>query len=205
MGNVYASFLKSKKTKKPLLAILADPEHYSVKTSNYLFKLINQYADILLVGGSLTTKKQTIRLIEHAKKVCKKPIVIFPGPGTESNAQADAFLLLSLISGRNPDLLIGRQVENAFELQKSKLEIISTGYILIDGGIATSVSYISQTQPIPADKINIITATALAGQQLGLQCIYLEAGSGAKNPVSKEIIIALKKIIDIPIIVGGGI
>jgi putative glycerol-1-phosphate prenyltransferase len=202
---VYNQLCEANKKKNTLIAVLIDPEKYQPEKFKKIVPLINKYADILFIGGSYTTQRQTEAAIYEAKKQCKKPIVLFPGPSMKPHKDADAILLLSLISGRNPDLLIGRHVENAFELKESSIEIIPTGYLLIESGKTTSVSYLSQTHPLPADKPPLIAATALAGQQLGLKCIYLEAGSGAKNIVPISIIKYLKEILDIPLIVGGGI
>jgi putative glycerol-1-phosphate prenyltransferase len=161
-------------------------------------------ADFLLVGGSLLFSS-----IDNAIAVIKEnsalPVLLFPGNMLQITDKADGILLLSLISGRNPDLLIGNHVIAAPFLKGSSLEIIPTGYILVDGGKTTSVEYMSNTKPIPADKSDIVIATALAGELIGLKTIYLEAGSGALNPVNEEIVNRVKNNISIPLIVGGGI
>lgn len=144
-------------------------------------------------------------MVDYLKSHCQVPVIIFPGSPSQVYEGADGLLLLSLISGRNADLLIGRHVEAAPMLKQSGLEIIPTGYILIDGGRSTSVSYISNTTPVPSDKPDIAAATALAGELLGLKAVYLEAGSGAKNPVSTDTIRRVCSTIDIPVIVGGGL
>lgn len=133
------------------------------------------------------------------------PILLFPGNLLQISNKADGILLLSLISGRNPDLLIGNHVVASSRIKHSKLEVLPTGYILIDGDKPTSVEYMSNTKPIPADKVDIATATAIAGEMLGLKYIYLEAGSGAKNSINENIIKSVKINTDIPLIVGGGI
>ena len=161
--------------------------------------------DFYLVGGSLLLKNNLDEIIAIIKKNSKKKVYLFPGNPSQISTKADGILLLSLISGRNAELLIGNHVLAAPILKQSKLTIISTGYMLIESGTQTTVSYISNTTPIPANKPAIATCTALAGEQLGLKTIYLEAGSGAQNSVSKEIIKAVKKQINIPLIVGGGI
>jgi putative glycerol-1-phosphate prenyltransferase len=132
-------------------------------------------------------------------------VVLFPGDNLQINSHADAILFLSLISGRNPDLLIGKHVISAPILKDSGIEVVSTGYMLIDGGTPTSVSYMSNTTPIPANKRDIAVCTAMAGEMLGLKLIFMDAGSGALNPVGENMISAVKKSIDIPLIVGGGI
>ena len=144
-------------------------------------------------------------IISSLKKECEIPIVLFPGNHSQISNKADGILFLSLISGRNPEYLIGQHVNAAPVLAKSKLEVIPTGYMLIENGKATSVEYISQTKPIPRNKTDIALATAMAGEMLGLKMIYLEAGSGAKHPVPVKMIKSLAATLKIPIIVGGGI
>jgi len=190
---------------KKQLAVLVDPDFVQ---NDYLETLINfanqNLIDFFLVGGSLISNKIeniTIKL----KTETNKKVVLFPGSLFQITDKADAILLLSLISGRNPEYLIGNHVIAAQFLKKSKLEIIPTGYILIESGKTTSVEYISNTKPIPADKIDIVISTAMAGEMLGLKMIYLEAGSGANTNIGTELIRKVKENITIPIIVGGGI
>lgn len=189
-----------------LLAILIDPDKCN---QEQLAKLSNDaqqgWIHLFLIGGSLLFKNQVKEIVDYLKQHCNIPVIIFPGNPSQIYDGADGLLLLSLISGRNADLLIGRHVEAAPSIKQSGLEVLPTGYILIDGGKTTSVSYMSNTTPIPSDKSDIAVATAIAGELLGLKAIYLEAGSGAKNPVSTEIIQRVSKAVDIPIIVGGGI
>lgn len=193
-------------TSKKQIAVLIDPDKTDAKK---LVKTIQQAelakVDFYLVGGSLLLKNNLDEIIAIIKKNSKKKVYLFPGNPSQISTKADGILLLSLISGRNAELLIGNHVLAAPILKQSKLTIISTGYMLIESGTQTTVSYISNTTPIPANKPAIATCTALAGEQLGLKTIYLEAGSGAQNSVSKEIIKAVKKQINIPLIVGGGI
>ena len=193
-------------TSKKQIAVLIDPDKTDAKK---LVKTIQQAelakVDFYLVGGSLLLKNNLDEIIAIIKKNSKKKVYLFPGNPSQISAKADGILLLSLISGRNAELLIGNHVLAAPILKQSKLTIISTGYMLIESGTQTTVSYISNTTPIPANKPAIAASTALAGEQLGLKTIYLEAGSGAQNSVSKEIIKAVKKQINIPLIVGGGI
>ena len=160
--------------------------------------------DYILAGGSLTFAgiDQMIRLV---KKNCKIPVILFPGNLLQLTHQVDAILLLSLISGRNPELLIGNHVLAAPYLKDIKSKLVSTGYILINCGAKTSVEYMSQTEAIPCDKSDIVIATALAGEMLGMKLIYLEAGSGAIKPVPPGVVRAVKENISIPIAVGGGL
>ncbi len=189
-----------------LLAILIDPDKCNQDQLSRLSKYAQQgWVHLFLIGGSLLFKNQIQEIVDFLKQHCTVPVIIFPGNPSQIYDGADGLLLLSLISGRNADLLIGRHVEAAPIIKQSGLEVLPTGYILIDGGKATSVSYMSNTTPIPADKADIAVATAIAGELLGLKAIYLEAGSGAKNAVSAEIIHKVKNAVDIPIIVGGGI
>jgi phosphoglycerol geranylgeranyltransferase len=162
--------------------------------------------DFILVGGSLVQQRNLDALIESIRQQLQGiPVVIFPGNAIQFSEKADAILFLSLISGRNPDLLIGQHVTIAPLLANSGLEVLPTGYMLVDGGNHSSVQYISQTLPLPADKPELMVATALAGYYLGLRYFYLEAGSGAKRPVSSDFIRAFKKSIPAPLIVGGGL
>jgi len=189
-----------------MVAVLIDPDKAS---ENQIDKLVFNpsfdQVDFIFVGGSLVTDGSMKTCLEGLKKRTQKPLIIFPGSPNQIDDTADAILLLSLISGRNSDLLIGRHVESAHKLKRSGLEILSTGYILIDGGRTTTVSYISGTTPIPQDKPGIAAATALAGVQLGQQLIYLDCGSGANQYASPKLIGAVKNEVDTPVIVGGGI
>lgn len=188
-------------------AVLIDPD----KIDNFpsFVSLINMSVenkvDFFLVGGSLLTNLHLNRVVALIKENCNIPVILFPGSNMHINAAADALLFLSLISGRNPDLLIGQHVVAAPILKKSGLEILPTGYILIDGGNVSTVSYMSNTTPIPADKYSVATCTAMAGEMLGLKIIYLDAGSGAQIPVSSKMISSVRKAVDSPLIVGGGI
>jgi putative glycerol-1-phosphate prenyltransferase len=187
-----------------MFALLIDPDKYSTNSLiATLFAADDSGADIILVGGSLVSDRidSTIELIKQNTNI---PVVLFPGSLMQLSKKADAVLLLSLISGRNPDYLIGNHVLAASYLKQSGLEIIPTGYILIGNG-SSSVEYISNTKPIPEDKIDIIIATAIAGELVGNKLIYLESGSGADSPFNTEIIKEVKRNISIPLIVGGGI
>ncbi|MCK9206375.1 MAG: geranylgeranylglyceryl/heptaprenylglyceryl phosphate synthase [Salinivirgaceae bacterium] len=193
---------KGKKT----FAVLIDPDKQSESSLIDLVKKLNQKPgpDLILVGGSIVLNgiDQTVALI---KKNTSLPVILFPGNALQFSPKADGILFLSLISGRNPDFLIGNHVLSATRIKKSGIEVIPTGYILINSGADTSVSYMSNTVPIPYQKPEIAIATAIAGELLGLKLIYLEAGSGAPRPVSDKMIQAVKKNSSVPLIVGGGI
>jgi phosphoglycerol geranylgeranyltransferase len=188
-------------------AILIDPDKTDEAACLQLLHAISNYPpDFFFVGSSLLLSNENLqKIVGLLKSNTQIPVLLFPGSYTHLAQEADAVLFLSLISGRNPDYLIGNQVLAAPLLKKYGLEVISTGYMLIDGGKQTSVSYISNTTPIPADKPDIAVCTALAGQYLGLQVLYLEAGSGAILPVSAQMIKLVSKETSIPLIVGGGI
>lgn len=200
---IYQHILNKKEEGKKLFAVLVDPDKFG--TAGFLDAIVDSHVDILLIGGSLLTNGNLEECIQVVKNKTKLPVLIFPGNVLQINKHADGILLLSLISGRNAEMLIGNHVLAAPVLKKSGIEIIPTGYILVDGGRTTSVSYISNTTPIPADKYDIATCTAIAGEQLGLKMIYLEAGSGAINNVNAEMITAVRNSIALPLIVGGGI
>jgi putative glycerol-1-phosphate prenyltransferase len=188
------------------LAILVDPDRSDDQHLSELVGKCNRLEiDFFFVGGSYLSISNTERVVKLIKDHSDIPCVLFPGSPLQICASANAILLLSLISGRNPDLLIGRHVEAAPLLRQINLEIIPTGYILIDGGRATSVSYISNTMPIPADKQEIAAFTALAGTQLGLRLIYMDAGSGALYSIPPATIAKVRQFIDVPLIIGGGI
>ena len=201
MLNIYKSF--NKKNKK--IAVLIDPDKISLSTIEENVEIYEKAKiDFLFVGGSLVFE-DTDLIIQKLKKICNIPIVLFPGSLLQYSAKADAILFLSLISGRNPELLIGNHVAIAPLLKKTDMEIIPTAYMLIGSGNTSSVEYISNTNPIPSDKTDIAVATAIAGELLGLKLIYLEAGSGAKYPVPLDMIKKVKQNISIPLIVGGGL
>ena len=188
------------------LAVLVDPDEYKEKNLAQLANYAKEgWIQLFLVGGSLLVKNHMSLVVDYLKEHCDVPVIIFPGDATQIYEGADGLLLLSLISGRNPELLIGRHVEASMGIKRSGLTITPTGYILVDGGKITSVSYISNTTPIPSDKPDIAVATALAGEQLGLKAIYLEAGSGALRPIPTEMISKIRATISLPILVGGGI
>jgi phosphoglycerol geranylgeranyltransferase len=190
---------------KKRFALLVDPDKYNNRSLDQLINHINQDPpDLLLVGGSLLFKPIEIT-ITALKLGTKLPVFIFPGNVIQLSDRADGILFLSLISGRNAEFLIGNHVLAAPHLNRSGIEVIPTGYMLIENGRSTSVEYMSNTCPIPASKPEIAVATAMAGEMLGMKIIYLEAGSGAARPVGLDMIRAIRKQISLPLIVGGGI
>jgi putative glycerol-1-phosphate prenyltransferase len=158
-----------------------------------------------LVGGSLQTTTAYQDTLDWLAEFVNLPVVLFPGSMLQVSPKADALLLLSLISGRNPEYLIGQHVQAAVSLRNAGLTLLPTGYMLVDGGKATTAHYITQTQPIPADKPDIAAVTALAGSQLGLKVIYLDCGSGALHPVPTAMVEAVRQVVDGPLVVGGGV
>lgn len=188
------------------MAVLLDPDKIGQRAlSDLLNKTTDYLVDFFLVGGSLVTDYVHKEVIAAIRRQSDTPIILFPGNPLHIEPSADAVLFLSLISGRNPEFLIGQHVIAAPLLKKSGLEILPTGYILVDSGTQTTVSYISGTMPIPHDKPSVAACTAMAGEMLGLKLMYLDAGSGARRSVSTDMITAVRAAVDLPIIVGGGI
>ncbi|RYC67033.1 MULTISPECIES: geranylgeranylglyceryl/heptaprenylglyceryl phosphate synthase [Spirosoma] len=188
------------------LAVLLDPDKVEQDALIALLQRANTHPiDFFLVGGSLVTDYRHAEVISTLRAYSPVPVVLFPGNSLHIEPTADAILFLSLISGRNPEFLIGQHVIAAPLLKKSGLEVLPTGYMLVDSGAQTTVSYISGTMPLPADKPSVAACTAMAGEMLGLQLMYLDAGSGARRPVSPDMIAAVRSVVDVPIIVGGGI
>jgi putative glycerol-1-phosphate prenyltransferase len=195
-----------KQQQKKLLAVLIDPDNTNEQKLKEICDRCNAVGtDLILVGGSLITNGFWENSIKLIKQYTQIPVVLFPGNILQVHPDADAILFLSMISGRNPDLLIGKHVLAAPGLKKSGIEVIPTGYMIVDGGNITSVMYMSNTTPIPRDKNNIAACTAMAGEMLGLQIIYLDAGSGANNPISASMIRDVAQAVSSPIFVGGGI
>jgi phosphoglycerol geranylgeranyltransferase len=192
---------------KKSIAVLVDPD--KVEDTSRLLQLTNlateNCIDFFFVGGSLITTPNLSQVVKQIKDNVTIPVVLFPGNFMQVEPSADALLFLSLISGRNPELLIGQHVMAAPILKNTKLEIIPTGYILINSGPITSVAYISNTTPIPDDKYSLAACTAMAGEMLGLQSIYLDAGSGAEKEISVRMIATVRKAVNVPLIIGGGI
>ncbi len=204
-NTIYRNILAGQRQQKKRIAVLVDPDHFSVKEMSELIQLaLGAKIDFFFVGGSLLSTTLLDQCVRFLKQQSDIPVVLFPGSITQIHPKVDAILLLTLISGRNPDLLIGKHVEAAPLLKASERELIPTGYMLIDGGRQTTASYISNTTPIPADKPDIAAMTALAGEMLGLKTIYLDAGSGAQTPISPAMIHTVKQTVDLPLIVGGG-
>jgi len=202
-GELYSEILEKMHNGQKQLAVLIDPDKFE---STEIIHIANEAkVDYFFVGGSLMAGGSLEQCICTIKKQSSIPVIIFPGNNMQLCNQADGILLVSLISGRNPELLIGQHVVAAPYLKQSGLEILSTGYILVDTGNQTSASYISNTMPMPYDKSDIAACTAMAGEMLGFKLIYLDGGSGAAKQVSSQMITRVKKNIAIPLIVGGGI
>lgn len=205
--NVLKTLLDRHKQGKKSVAVLVDPD--KAEDPAKLLQLINLASenciDFFFVGGSIITTSNLASVVKLIKENVTIPVVLFPGNAIQIEPTADALLFLSLISGRNPELLIGQHVVAAPIIRNTKLEVIPTGYLLINSGRTTSVAYISNTTPIPDDKYALAACTALAGEMLGLQCIYLDAGSGAEKEISPKMIATVRKTLNVPLIVGGGI
>jgi phosphoglycerol geranylgeranyltransferase len=205
--NVLSVLRDRHKAGKKSIAVLIDPD--KVEDTAKILPLINlcneNCVDFFFVGGSLITATNLSEVVRKIKEHVNIPVVLFPGNSMQIESSADALLFLSLISGRNPELLIGQHVVAAPIIRNTKLEVIPTGYMLINSGKITSVAYISNTMPIPEDKYSLAACTAMAGEMLGLQCIYMDAGSGAEREISPRMITTVKKAVNVPLIVGGGI
>lgn len=205
-NRIYQSLLQRKAKGQKSFAVLIDPDKVTADKIDDLTALaVNAGVDYFFVGGSLVISNQLDEVVKRVKQQCTIPVILFPGSPSQLSAYADALLYLSLISGRNPELLIGQHVISAPFVRQSKLEIISTGYMVIDGGAPTTVSYISNASPIPFDKNEIAMCTAMAGEMLGMKLIYMDAGSGAKRPITESMITEVSKVIDVPLVIGGGI
>ena len=202
--NIYSQFIDAPKKQ---FCVLVDPDKHHVDSLKQFTQQLSKtnQVDFILVGGSLLRKNNFDKTIALLKAETDVPVIIFPGNTMQISKHADAILLLSLISGRNAEMLIGNHVLAAPLIKEANLETISTGYMLIDGGQTTTVQYMSNTFPIPSNKPEIAAATALAGQMLGMQMIYMDAGSGAKTPITETMISAVSAKISIPLIIGGGI
>ncbi len=203
---LYHQLLEKKSKGQKSFALLIDPDKVNEEKIDQLSRLATEAkVDYLFVGGSLVISNHLDEVVNRLKKNCSIPIILFPGSPSQISKQADGLLYLSLISGRNPELLIGQHVISVAAVKQSGLEIISTGYMVIDGGAPTTVSYISNAAPIPSDKNEIAMCTAMAGEMLGMKVIYMDAGSGAKRPITEPMIEKVAKSIEAPLIVGGGI
>jgi putative glycerol-1-phosphate prenyltransferase len=206
LKEIYPSLCERKNNGKKSFAVLIDPDKVNDEKMLQLIQLaVTAKVDYFLVGGSLVISNYLDQCVQVIKQNCSIPVLLFPGSSTQVSKYADALLYLSLISGRNPELLIGQHVVSAPAIKQSGLEIISTGYMVIDGGAPTTVSYISNAAPLPADKNEIAMCTAMAGEMLGMKLIYMDAGSGAKRPITESMIAQVSHSIEIPLIIGGGI
>jgi len=204
--SIYQRLSAAKKEGRKCFALLIDPDEVTPSSLPPLAELaVEARVDFIFIGGSLLVHNSLADCLKRLRAACDLPLVLFPSSPLQIDDQADALLFLSLISGRNPELLIGQQVISAPYLAHSTLEVIGTGYMLVDGGQPTTVSYMSNTTPLPADKPDIAVATALAGQMLGMKLLYMDAGSGARHPISERLIQRVSAQTQIPLIVGGGI
>lgn len=205
-NGIYHSLTQRKQQGKKSFAVLIDPDKVNDASMQHLIELaVAAKVDYFLVGGSLVISNYLDECVQYIKRNCNIPVILFPGSPNQVSKYADALLYLSLISGRNADLLIGQHVISAPVVKQSGLEIMPTGYMVIDGGAPTTVSYISNATPLPADKNEIAMCTAMAGEMLGMKLIYMDAGSGAKRPITESMIQKVSSCIDVPLIIGGGI
>ena len=206
LQDIYPSLCERKANGRKSFAVLIDPDKVDNEKMHRLLELAHAAkVDYFLVGGSLVISNYLDTCVQFIKKNSSIPVILFPGSHTQVSKYADALLYLSLISGRNSDLLIGQHVISAPAVRKSGLEILSTGYMVIDGGAPTTVSYISNASPLPADKDDIAMCTAMAGEMLGMKLIYMDAGSGAKRPITESMIETVSRHISVPLFIGGGI
>jgi putative glycerol-1-phosphate prenyltransferase len=206
LKEIYPSLCERKKNGQKSFAVLIDPDKVNdEKMQQLIHQAVIAKVDYFLVGGSLVISNYLDQCVQIIKQNCSIPVLLFPGSSAQVSKYADALLYLSLISGRNPELLIGQHVVSAPAIKQSGLEIISTGYMVIDGGAPTTVSYISNAAPLPADKNEIAMCTAMAGEMLGMKIIYMDAGSGAKRAITESMISQVSHSIEIPLIIGGGI
>jgi putative glycerol-1-phosphate prenyltransferase len=198
--------LSQRNSGDPGIWVLLDPDRFRPQDWEPLLPDLDRGpVQGFLVGGSLQTTNAYQDTLDWLAEFVNLPVVLFPGSMLQVSPKADALLLLSLISGRNPEYLIGQHVQAAVSLRNAGLTLLPTGYMLVDGGKATTAHYITQTQPIPADKPDIAAVTALAGSQLGLKVIYLDCGSGALHPVPTAMVEAVRQVVDGPLVVGGGV
>ena len=206
INRIYNSLMEKKRHGKKSFAVLIDPDKVNDgKMQNLIDLAMSAKVDYFLVGGSLVISNYLDECVQYIKRSCNIPVILFPGSPSQVSKYADALLYLSLISGRNAELLIGQHVISAPVVKSSGLEIMSTGYIVIDGGAPTTVSYISGAAPLPSDKNDIAMCTAMAGEMLGMKLIYMDSGSGAKRTISESMIEKVSKSISVPLIIGGGI
>jgi putative glycerol-1-phosphate prenyltransferase len=204
--SILQSLEQAKTHRQKKFVVLIDPDKVRLGNLNKVLDYSLEFGiDYFFVGGSLIVNNMLEQCLISIRESCSIPVILFPGNSFQLSSNADAILFLSLISGRNPELLIGNHVVAAPYLKTSPLEVLPTGYMLIDGGASTSVLYMSNTQAIPADKADIAVCTAMAGEMLGLRLIYMDAGSGAPNSIRAGMISDVSHAVSIPLIVGGGI
>src|SRR5687767_7534575 len=204
--NIYQSIVERVNQAKRSFAVLIDPDNVTDNSLRGLIDLSEKAkVDYFFIGGSLVVSDNLDNCILTIRQLTAIPILLFPGSPSQVSKHADALLYLSLVSGRNPELLIGQHVVSAPFVKKSGLEIMPTGYMVIDGGAPTTVSYISNAAPLPSDKNEIAMCTAMAGEMLGMKLIYMDAGSGARRAIPESMIQKVASCIDVPLIVGGGI
>jgi putative glycerol-1-phosphate prenyltransferase len=205
MESVHSYMLDLKETRGTGYVVLLDPDRCPPEDLGLQADVISKYADLIFVGGSLCVRHDFEEAVKHIKAASAVPVVIFPGDSTQVSQYADALLFLSLVSGRNPDLLIGEHVKAAPRIHRCGLETIPVAYILVESGETTSVQFISQSLAIPPAKPELAVAHALAGEYLGMRMVFLEAGSGARHHVPAEMVRAVAGCVSVPVIVGGGI
>lgn len=204
--NLLSKLRAHRQSGKKGFALLLDPDKLTIENlSTIVPKAKELHVDFIFFGGSLMLSDTVEESLDYIKNECEIPVILFPGNPSQVNEKADGLFFLSLISGRNSEMLIGHHVVSAPIIKKMNIEVLPTGYILIDGGNVTSVSYISNTTPIPSGKADIAACTAMAGEMLGLKIMYMDAGSGARNPIPSKTIQAVHSNTDCPVIVGGGI
>lgn len=204
-NKIYSTITENRTACKKMLAVLLDPDKCKEEQRKTILAELKAHVPTFVFVGGSHTMQSTDEFIQLIREKVSVPVIQFPGNASQFSEKADALLYLSLLSGRNAEFLIGQHVYSAMAVKNSGVEVIPTAYILIDGGKNTSVQYMSNTSPIPSDKIDITVSTAVAGELLGLKMAYLEAGSGALNPVSAAMIKAVRDNLKIPLIVGGGI
>ena len=203
---IYQELVLARQQGRKKLAVLIDPDQMRMSKLEQVIDLsVRCKIDYFFIGGSLLVNSQLDQCLQMIRKRCHIPLILFPGNSYQLSYHADAILFLSLVSGRNPDLLIGQHVIAAPYIRLSPLEVLPTGYMLIDGGVGTTVLYMSNTSPIPSNKSDIAVCTAMAAEMLGLRLIFMDAGSGATTPIPTDMISAVSGAISIPLIVGGGI
>lgn len=204
--SIYDELVLARRQGKKKLAVLIDPDKMRLGKLDQLIDLsIHCKVDYFFIGGSLIVNSQLDQCLQTIRSKCQVPLILFPGNSYQISYHADAILFLSLVSGRNPDLLIGQHVIAAPYLKLSPLEVLPTGYMLVDGGVGTTVLYMSNTSPIPSNKSDIAVCTAMAAEMLGLRLIFMDAGSGATKPIPSDMIASVRGAVDVPLIVGGGI